>query len=73
MMGEGDNPPVGLLLCADKDQTKVEYAAGGMDRRLFVSRYLVALPRPEQLQELMIENDRAQWEQQQTLLKGKKA
>ncbi|MFH1706347.1 MAG: PDDEXK nuclease domain-containing protein [Planctomycetota bacterium] len=68
MMTEGDQPPVGLLLCADKDRTKVEYATGGMDRRLFVSRYLVALPKPEQLQEL-IENDRAQWEQHRTLLK----
>jgi len=66
MMGEGDNPPVGLILCTDKDQTKVEYAAGGLDRQLFVSRYLVALPKPEQLQEL-VENDRAQWEQQQAL------
>ncbi|TFH14627.1 MAG: DUF1016 family protein [Lentisphaerales bacterium] len=72
MIGEGDNPPVGLLLCADKDQTKVEYSTGGMDSHLFVSRYLVALPKPEQLQEL-IENDRAQWEQQQTVLKGKKS
>ena len=66
MMGEGDNPPVGLILCTDKDQTKVEYAIGGLDRQLFVSRYLVALPKPEQLQEL-VENDRAQWEQQQAL------
>lgn len=55
---EGDNPPVGLLLCSGKDATKVEYAAGGMDRQLFVSRYLVALPSPEQLQAL-IEADRA--------------
>ena len=66
MMSEGDNSPVGLLLCTDKDQTKVEYATGGLDRQLFVSRYLVALPKPEQLQEL-VENDRAQWEQQQAL------
>ena len=55
-----------LLNHTDKDQTKVEYATGGLDRQLFVSRYLVALPKPEQLQEL-VENDRAQWEQQQAL------
>lgn len=55
---EGDNPPVGLLLCSGKDATKVEYATGGMDRQLFVSRYLVALPSPEQLRTL-IEADRA--------------
>jgi len=55
---QGDNLPVGLLLCSGKDATKVEYATGGMDRQLFVSRYLVALPSPEQLRAL-IEADRA--------------
>src|SRR6266545_6790409 len=59
---DGDQPPVGLLLCSDKDQTKVEYATAGMDHQLFVSRYLVALPKPEQLQQL-IERDRTVWEQ----------
>jgi predicted nuclease of restriction endonuclease-like (RecB) superfamily len=62
LMAEGDNPPVGLLLCADKDDTKVEYATGGLDHQLFVSRYLVALPKPEQLRQL-IETDRAAWQQ----------
>ena len=62
VVAEGDNPPVGLLLCTDKDQTKVEYATGGLDHQLFVSRYLVALPKPEQLEQL-IETDRAAWEQ----------
>lgn len=62
MMQPGDQPPVGLLLCTDKDQTKVEYATGGLDHQLFVSRYLVALPKPEELERL-IETDRAVWEQ----------
>ena len=62
VMAQGDQPPVGLLLCTDKDQTKVEYATGGLDHQLFVSRYLVSLPKPEQLQQL-IETDRAVWEQ----------
>lgn len=57
-VGDGDNPPVGLLLCSDKDATKVEYATAGMDQKLFVSRYLVALPSPEQLRNF-IEADRA--------------
>jgi len=48
-----------------KDKTKVEYATAGMDHQLFVSRYLVALPKPEQLQKL-IERDRAVWEQRRT-------
>ncbi len=62
VMAAGDQPPIGLLLCTDKDQTKVEYATGGLDHQLFVSRYLVALPKPEDLERL-IETDRAVWEQ----------
>ncbi len=62
LLVSGDQPPVGLLLCTDKDQTKVEYATGGLDHRLFVSRYLIALPKPEELERL-IETDRAVWEQ----------
>lgn len=30
MMAEGDNPPVGILLCTQKDQALVEYALAGM-------------------------------------------
>lgn len=62
VMVDGDNPPVGLLLCTDKNQTKVEYATGGLDHQLFVSRYLVALPAPEQLRQI-VETDRAAWQQ----------
>jgi len=61
-MTEGDNPPVGLLLCTDKENTKVEYATAGLDKQLFVSRYQVILPKPEELERL-IEEDRAVWEQ----------
>ncbi len=57
-----DTPPVGLLLCSDKDQTKVEYAIGGLDQQVFVSRYLIALPKPNDIEQL-IERDRALWEQ----------
>ena len=64
MMQPGDEPPIGLLLCTDKDSTKVEYATGGLDHQLFVSRYLVALPKPEELERL-VENDRAVWQQRQ--------
>jgi len=40
----------------------VEYATGGLDQQLFVSRYLVALPKPTDIEQL-IERDRALWEQ----------
>ncbi|MBK7876213.1 MAG: DUF1016 family protein [Planctomycetes bacterium] len=57
MREEGDALPVGLLLCSDRDEVKVEYALGGMDNQLFVSRYLVALPSVEQLR-AFLERDR---------------
>jgi predicted nuclease of restriction endonuclease-like (RecB) superfamily len=44
-----ENPPVGLLLCAGKDEEEVHYATTGLDQKLFVSRYLVELPSEERL------------------------
>lgn len=61
MLNKGDNPPVGILLCSDKDHTEVEYATAGMNNKLFISRYLTTLPSAEQLKAL-VESDRAQFE-----------
>ena len=54
---EGDNPPIGILLCTQKDETMVRYALGGMDNQLFVSKYKLALPSEEELRAL-IEKDK---------------
>jgi predicted nuclease of restriction endonuclease-like (RecB) superfamily len=62
MLAPGDEPPIGLILCTDKKETRVSYATAGLDQQLFVSRYLVALPKPEELQAL-IDADTAAWEQ----------
>jgi predicted nuclease of restriction endonuclease-like (RecB) superfamily len=53
-MAEGDNPPIGLLLCTGKDHALVEYALGGMDENLFVSTYKVALPKAEELEAFLL-------------------
>jgi CRISPR-associated endonuclease/helicase Cas3 len=60
VMQPGDQPPVGLILCTNKDQTRVDYASAGLDRKMFVSRYLNVLPSTEVLQRL-IEADAARW------------
>ena len=52
-MAEGDNPPVGILLCTDKGSQMVEYALSGMDNRLFVSTYMLHLPDKQKLEEFM--------------------
>lgn len=56
-MEAGDNPPIGIILCSDRDQAAVEFATAGMDQTLFVSRYLVALPSAEKLR-AFLEADR---------------
>ena len=50
MMTGGDNPPVGILLCTQKDHALVEYALAGMDNHLFVSKYQLELPKKEEMQ-----------------------
>lgn len=50
MMTEGDNPPVGILLCTQKDHALVEYALAGIDNGIFVSKYLLELPKKEEMQ-----------------------
>ena len=52
-MSENDNPPVGIILCADKDDTLVEYSTANMDDQLFVSKYLVTLPKKNLLEEFI--------------------
>jgi len=52
-MSEGDNPPVGLILCGDKSETLAKYATSGMDNHLFVSKYLVNLPEKKVLEEFI--------------------
>ena len=54
-MTEGDNPPVGLLLCTQKNHALVRYALAGMSNQLFVSRYQLELPRKEQIEQLIQE------------------
>jgi predicted nuclease of restriction endonuclease-like (RecB) superfamily len=53
MMAGGDNPPVGILLCSSKNQTLVEYALAGMDNQLFVSKYLLELPKKEEMKQFI--------------------
>lgn len=57
IMAEGDTAPVGILLCSDKDGAEVEFATAGMNQKLFVSRYLTALPSAEKLR-TFLEADR---------------
>jgi predicted nuclease of restriction endonuclease-like (RecB) superfamily len=54
MMKPGDNPPIGLLLCTDRDRSVVEYAMAAMDNALFVSQYKLELPDAKKLQRFLM-------------------
>ena len=53
-MYEGDNPPVGILLCTRKGEKMVEYAIAGMDNHLFVSTYMLQLPDKSTLENFLL-------------------
>lgn len=44
-----DNPPIGIILCTDKDSLEAEYALGGLSNQIFASRYVLYMPNKEQL------------------------
>ena len=52
---EDEHPPVGIVLCADKDAAEVHYATAGLAQAVFVSRYLVQLPSEDQLKQWLEE------------------
>lgn len=55
-MSENDNPPIGIILCSQKDTALVHYATGGLSQEVFVSKYKLQLPTEAELRAL-IEND----------------
>jgi len=46
---EGENPPVGLILCARKDQAVARYALEGLPNKVMAAEYRMALPGEEEL------------------------
>jgi predicted nuclease of restriction endonuclease-like (RecB) superfamily len=53
MMLEGDNPPIGILLCTHQNHALAEFALAGMDNQLFVSRYQLELPKREDIERFL--------------------
>jgi predicted nuclease of restriction endonuclease-like (RecB) superfamily len=46
---QGENPPVGLILCTDKDDALAHYALEGLHNKMLVREYLTALPKESAL------------------------
>ena len=48
-MIEGENEPIGILLCADKDDAVVEMTLGDEVKNVYASKYLTYMPSKEEL------------------------
>lgn len=48
-MIDGENEPIGILLCADKDDAVVEMTLGDSVKNVYASKYLTYLPTKEEL------------------------
>lgn len=46
---ENDNAPFGIILCANKNESLVKYATTGLSQQVFVNKYMVNLPKEEEL------------------------
>ena len=49
MMNDGDNPPIGIVLCADKSDSIVKYTLPKGEKQIFASKYMLYLPSEEEL------------------------
>lgn len=51
---EGDNPTIGLILCAEKNEAVARYSVLHGSEQLFAARYLTYLPMAEELQQELL-------------------
>ena len=49
LMNEGDNPPIGIVLCVDKSESVVKYTLPENETQIFASKYKLYLPSEEEL------------------------
>lgn len=49
LMNEGDNPPIGIVLCSDKSNAVVNYTLPEGNTQIFASKYMLYIPSEEEL------------------------
>ena len=70
-MIEGENEPIGILLCADKDDAVVEMTLGDSVKNVHTSKYLTYMPSKEELIKI-IKDEKELYELAQENEKSKK-
>lgn len=56
--GDDDNPTIGIILCAEKDETIVKYSVLQENKQLFASKYKTVLPTEEELADMIADRNR---------------
>ncbi|MDR1935441.1 MAG: PDDEXK nuclease domain-containing protein [Candidatus Accumulibacter sp.] len=56
--GEDDNPSIGIILCAEKDETIAKYSVLSESQQIFASKYKTILPTEEELAAELARNTR---------------
>jgi len=54
----GDNPTIGIILCADKSETIVKYSILNENKRIFASKYKTVLPSEKELAQMIEKSNR---------------
>lgn len=55
---DGDNPPIGIILCSDKSDTLVKYTLPEGQKQVYVSKYMLYIPTEEELRkEILLERE----------------
>jgi predicted nuclease of restriction endonuclease-like (RecB) superfamily len=49
LMNEGDNPPIGIILCADKNESVVRFTLPEDNTQIYASKYKLYLPTEDEL------------------------
>jgi predicted nuclease of restriction endonuclease-like (RecB) superfamily len=52
-MRDGENPPIGLILCASKDAAEAHYALDGLPNTILAAEYKTVLPSEKQIEEAL--------------------
>ena len=55
LMNPGDNPPVGIVLCAEKNDAVVKYTLPEGENQIFAAKYMTYLPTQEEIRQLLCE------------------
>lgn len=65
--GENDNPTIGIILCADKNETIAKYSVLNDSKNIYAAKYMTTLPTIEELQDY-IKSERIRFEERGDIL-----